>query len=832
MPPAVPGVARTIFQDLTEAQRAAVEHVDGPLLILAGPGSGKTRVITHRIAHLLHVGVAPSQVLALTFTNKAADELRARVAQLVPGSRVWTSTFHRFCARLLREYSPLVGLDRHFVIYDADDSRKQIRHALEAARHDTDPVSVERVAAAISWAKNNLVLPEEYQPRPSSLVGPMVAEVYPLYQERLRRSNAVDFDDLLLYVARLLRDQEELRRLCDERFRYVLVDEYQDTNLAQYAIVRALSIDYPNLAVTGDPDQAIYSWRGATIRNILDFEHDYPSVRVVRLEQNFRSTQRILSVADALISHNLQRKPKRLFTENAPGIPVRFTLYADEVQEAGRIAARIAHAVRSGQRSARDFAIFYRLNALSSTLERALREHALPYQIVNGVAFFQRKEVKDVVAYLALLNNPRDDLALLRVINTPPRGIGAATLRHLRTFADEHRLPLLEAARHSAQVPRISARSSRRIEAFVQWLDRLAPLVHGAVEPLLQRLLDESGYRQQFQDSDDQQDDERLANIEELVTVARRFDSEHPGGSLEEFLEQTALVNDTDTWEAQHDSVTLMTLHASKGLEFPVVFIIALEEGLLPHERSRRDPAQLEEERRLLFVGMTRAQQELHLSRAARRSFRGHTGSTIPSVFLGELPPAEVLWEDETAGPQPPTADLLAGPRLPEALRASAAELAQLLRTADQLLAPETSLDRGHAAIPSPPDAGTRQPGGGLAATAQAAAAADASPGNDLPGTDEVTVDDAAPAQLAFAGEPHCRALPNTSQADPCPPDVFVPGLAVKHPKYGLGKIVAVSGTGQRRQATVQFVAETRQRKIILAYSPLRPAHDRVPEPS
>ncbi|HVW38464.1 MAG TPA: UvrD-helicase domain-containing protein, partial [Pirellulales bacterium] len=441
-----------LLENLTPAQQAAVEHIDGPLLILAGPGSGKTRVVTHRIAYLLRHGIPARQILALTFTNKAADEMKSRVERLAPGERVWIGTFHRFCARLLREYAPLVGLRENYTIYDTGDSLAALRRALDELNIDPGHFTPQQLAAGISWAKNNLISAEQYTARPGHPLGSVVAKVYPAYQRRLLNSSAVDFDDLLLHVALLLRSHPELRHTLDARYRYILVDEYQDTNLAQYAIVRALSVDYPNLSVTGDPDQSIYGWRGANLSNILEFEKDFPSVKVVRLEQNYRSTKRILSVAAELISHNKRRKEKGLFTENAEGRPVRFVSYPSGHDEAEHIAAQIAEAIRAGRRRPRDFAVFYRTNALSRGLEFALRSAGIPYQMVNGVEFYQRKEIKDVLGYLMLLANPRDDQAFLRVVNTPPRGIGKTTLQRLTSHADRKGLTLLEAARESGLI--------------------------------------------------------------------------------------------------------------------------------------------------------------------------------------------------------------------------------------------------------------------------------------------------------------------------------------------------------------------------------------------
>ncbi len=501
----------------------------------------------------------------------------------------------------------------------------------------------ESLASAISHAKNHLVTATDYRPRPGHPLGAIAARVYPAYQAQLTAANAMDFDDLLLHVAVLLRENPEVRQSLDDRYQFVLVDEYQDTNLAQYAIVRALSMDHPNLAVTGDPDQSIYGWRGANLNNILEFERDFPNVRVVRLERNYRSTKAILRVAAQLISYNLRRKQKDLYTENDEGSPVRLATYANQKEEARQIAAEIAGAIRAGRRRPRDYAVFYRVNALSWPLEQALREQGVPFQLVRGVEFFQRKEIKDVIAYLQLLNNPRDAVAFHRVVNTPARGIGKTTLDRLDAHAVRRGLSLLDAARGAGSIDSLSKSTAKKIQAFVAFFDSLAAVAGAAVEEILGHVLTGSGYKQQFEHSDNEEDLQRLANIEELLSVARDFDERHGGPRpLEDFLEETSLVNDTDNWEDQNDRVTLMTLHASKGLEFPVVYLVAAEEGLLPHERSRDRPEQVEEERRLMFVGITRAQEELQISRAGYRDYRGQRKMTIPSRFLMELPRMEM----------------------------------------------------------------------------------------------------------------------------------------------------------------------------------------------
>ncbi len=765
---------------LTPAQREAVEHIDGPLLVLAGPGSGKTRVITHRIANLLRHGVPARQILALTFTNKAADEMRARVERLAPGERVVMGTFHRFCARLVREYAPRVGLAENFTIYDTGDSKQVLKRALELAELDAELYTPDRIAGAISWAKNNLLTSEQYQPRPGNPLGSIVARVYPAYQSLLLQSNAVDFDDLLLHVATLLRESPETRMMLDARYRYILIDEYQDTNLAQYTIARALSIDAPNLAVTGDPDQSIYGWRGANLSNILEFEHDYPDVRVVKLEQNYRSTKRILRVADHLIGYNQRRKKKGLFTENAEGQRVRLVNYPTQRDEADGIAAYIATEVRAGRRRPRDFAIFYRVNALSRSLEFAMRDLGIPYQMVNGQEFYQRREIKDVLGYLQLINNPRDDVALLRVINNPPRAIGKSTIAKLAEHAARHRTPLLDAARECGLIESLNKRAAVAVARFVALYDRLALHASAPVEEIIGHVLTESGYRQFLQDSEHEEDQERLANVEELVTAARQFDEVHFGdGALEAFLEQSSLVNDTDAFESDSDRVTLMTMHAAKGLEFPVVFIIAIEDGLLPHERSRDNVDELEEERRLFFVGITRAREELHLSLATRREFRGQRRFTVPSQFLMELPRGEMDVIGVTA-PAPPWEH-------GEAFEEAEAEVPW-----DGASAADTwdvdQLESFEADAPAP--------------------AADA-------------VSPVKLAPLTTAAE-----LQRTNQTKPAQvsPELFVLGMVVRHPEYGLGKVLALSGNGIRRTATVAFASGAGEKKFMLARSDLRPA--------
>src|SRR6056297_3976931 len=502
-----------ITENLTDAQREAVEHIQGPMLILAGPGSGKTRVVTHRIANLLHEGIPAHKIAALTFTNKAADEMRLRLRTIAPGQDVWMGTFHRFCARLLRKYATMVGLGENYSIYDTADSKQAMKRAVEAAKVSTSHTSPEQIASVISRAKNRLVTPEMMQGQSLRHNETVAARVYPVYQQQLLLANAVDFDDLLFHVARLLRENPELRAELDQRFEYIMVDEYQDTNLAQYAIVRSLSIDYPNLSVTGDPDQSIYGWRGADLNNILDFEKDYPSVTTVRLEKNYRSTPNILRVADQLIRHNRRRKQKQLFTDNPEGDAVILRMFETGIHEAESIADEIVTAIATKTARPNDFAIFCRMNSLTRSLEHALRSHGLPYQIINGLEFYQRREIKDLLAYLHLINNPAHDVALTRIINRPTRGIGAKTVQRLQQFADANRIPMLEAARRADEIDTLPARSASKVKQFVAMFDRLSLKATAVLEDLLLYLLEETTYRKHLEKTSvDEQDNSPLAN--------------------------------------------------------------------------------------------------------------------------------------------------------------------------------------------------------------------------------------------------------------------------------------------------------------------------------
>jgi DNA helicase-2/ATP-dependent DNA helicase PcrA len=642
------GPAVDLLTDLTDDQKEAVTHGEGPLLILAGAGSGKTRVITRRVAYLLRQGIRPGSILAITFTNKAAGEMRARVEQLVPGNRVWVSTFHSLGARLLRQYADRLGIDKNFTIYDIDDRNKLVKDALAATGIDDVKFSPDRLGGAISKAKNQLQTPNQYEKAACDFFTQTVAKVYHGYEKRLRAANAMDFDDLLYLPAMALRTNEELRRDLDARFHYVLIDEYQDTNSAQYEIAKRLSLDHPNLCVVGDPDQSIYKWRGSDIKNILDFERDFPTARVITLNRNYRSTKSILHAASVLIDHNKQRKKKSLVTDNPVGEPVRVLTFDNGLDEAEGVVVRIKAAVQSGKYRYRDHAIFMRINALTRSLESAFVKHGVPFQIVKGLAFFDRKENRDVLAYLRLLVNPQDTVSFMRVVNEPARGIGKVSLDKLQSYAASLEISLLAAAGQVAKIPDIKGKAVSGLRDFYRMLADLRARLELPPDDLIRLVIDKSGYGAMLRDSAEDEDAERLANIEELITAAKQFHDEDPSRTIGDFLEQITLASDVDGWDESADHVSVMTLHASKGLEFPVVYVLAVEEGLLPHERSIGKDEDVEEERRLCFVGMTRAMKELYLTHARMREFRGQLNYAIPSSFLRELP-RDVEHSDATA---------------------------------------------------------------------------------------------------------------------------------------------------------------------------------------
>jgi DNA helicase-2/ATP-dependent DNA helicase PcrA len=622
--------------DLNPPQREAVLAPAGPILILAGAGSGKTRVLTYRIANLLATGEAQAeQTLAVTFTNKAAREMRERIAMLLgEGGRFpWVSTFHSACARILRQEIGALGYDRNFSIIDEPDVLAVIRRVLEEARLADSPPP-ELVRARIDQAKNEALLPAELTAAASSRER-VIAQIYQLYQEQLRAMNVLDFGDLLLLTHQLFAAHPEVLARWQKRAGNLLVDEYQDTNRVQYLLVRALSATTGNLCVVGDEDQSIYRWRGADIRNILDFEHDYPAARIIKLEQNYRSTKTILAAAGTVIENNRERKPKRLWTENPAGELVTYYTGLTERDEADYIAREIGRLINDGIRPA-EIVVFYRVNAQSRVLEEALVRRRVPYSVAGGLRFYDHREIKDLIAYLRVLANPADALSLERVIATPPRGIGAKTIQVVREVAGRTGISMFEALGRLETESRVALRIAKQAGGLYGWMRELAARAGSSkVRAILDEVIAGSGFEDYLANLPDAES--RRQNIAELLTAANAFDAEESAGGLGEFLERIALVNDTDQVAASGGRVSLMTLHTSKGLEYPVVFVAGMEEGLFPHTRSRDEAHEIEEERRLCYVGMTRAQQLLYLTNALSRELYGQRNDATPSRFLREI---------------------------------------------------------------------------------------------------------------------------------------------------------------------------------------------------
>lgn len=812
--------------NLTDAQHEAVEHFEGPLMVLAGPGSGKTRVITHRIARLLQRGVAPENILALTFTNKASREMQERVERLLGGLRVRVSTFHRFCSRILRRFPEHVGLKNNFTILDHSDQVAIVRHIMKEEKLDGVFHEPGRVLGRISRARNDMITAEvfrqQFEQRAGNPLDAIVYQVFPLYEARVKQQNAVDFDDLLLHVVHLLEGDVHIREQLDQYFRFILVDEYQDTNLAQYRIVQAMSQLYPNLCATGDPDQSIYGWRGARPGNISAFERDFPDTQIVSLDQNFRSTKRIVHCADQLISNNRRPHRGKLMTENPEGDSVRLLLFENAEAEADGIAEEILRLVATGNKRYSDFAIFYRVNALSRLLETALSRHQVPYQVAAGYSFFERAEVRDLIAYLRLIENQSDDSAMERIINRPARGIGNTTLLKLRDYAEKYKISLFSAAQEAKSIDGITPRIRKSVEGFVDLIQKLHDQsAEGKVAPLLERLITDIDYLSLWREEADEVDVDRAANVHELISAARQYDAigedsedhcewrlkrahevldnedldddeedkdnediasdekdatsgdqqaqsdatsgfmaDNERTSLQGFLELATLANEADSIDQTKGSVTLMTLHASKGLEFPSVYIIGIESGLIPHERAVRegDLSSFEEERRLLFVGITRAMHQLTLTQTTERTFRGMRRATISSPFISELHGA-IIRETSILTP-PPVTEAMIDQRLKQARRRF--EAAQkiggrkLLMTAAELASQQTH-----------PDA---------------------------------TTTDDSPAAFAFRQ-----------------------GMLVRHPRYGRGLITELSGGSHRATVTVEFETDGQTHTFVASRCPLQP---------
>ncbi len=634
----------SIYDTLNKEQKEAVLTTEGPLLLLAGAGSGKTRVLTHRIAYLIdQMGVNPWNILAITFTNKAAGEMRERVDQIVGfgADQVWVATFHSTCVRILRRYIDKLGYDNHFTIYDTDDQKSIIKDVCKRQMIDTKTLKERSVLSAISSAKNELLSPTEYELQAmGDFQKKKIAACYKEYQRELKKSNALDFDDLLVMTVELLKSCPEVLNQYQERFRYIMVDEYQDTNTAQFELIRLLADKYRNLCVVGDDDQSIYKFRGANIRNILDYEKVYPEAKVIKLEQNYRSTGNILDVANAVIRNNRGRKEKTLWTAKEQGSRIHFRQFDNGYEEAEYISDDIAARVRKGQAHYGDCAILYRTNAQSRALEERLVVDGMPYKVVGGINFYARREIKDILAYLKTIDNGRDDLAVKRIINVPKRGIGNATLDKIQSYADMRGITFYQALEQMDQITSLG-RAASKLEPFVKMIQvfKAKAKYYGIVD-MIHEIMDTIDYGAYLQDLDDDDANDRMENVEEFLNRAVFYEQTHDEISLSEFLEEIALVADIDSLENGADRIVLMTLHSAKGLEFPCVYLAGMEDGLFPSYMciSSDDPGDLEEERRLAYVGITRAREELTLTCARSRMIRGENQYNPVSRFVQEIP--------------------------------------------------------------------------------------------------------------------------------------------------------------------------------------------------
>lgn len=635
-----------IYDTLNKEQQEAVFHTEGPLLILAGAGSGKTRVLTHRIAYLIdEKGVNPWNILAITFTNKAAGEMRERVDRIVGfGSEsIWVSTFHSTCVRILRRHIERLGYSTNFTIYDTDDQKTLMKDVCKLLQIDTKMLKERTLLSAISSAKNECITAQEYE---LNAVGDYtkqrIAQVYKEYEKQMRANNALDFDDLLLKTVQLFQSQPDILEYYQERFRYIMVDEYQDTNTVQFQMIRLLAAKYQNLCVVGDDDQSIYKFRGANIQNILNFEQEFEQAHVIKLEQNYRSTDTILKAANAVISNNLGRKSKSLWTDKGEGDKIQMQQFDDAFEEANYVAANIAKHVREGERSYKDHAVLYRTNAQSRLFEERFVQANIPYKVIGGVNFYARKEIKDLLAYLKTIDNGQDDLAVRRIINVPKRGIGLTTINRVQENAFEREVPFYEALRTADLIPGVG-RAATKIESFVALIEHFKDTAKTAsVSDLMQEILDYTGYQEYLKEEGEEEAAVRQENIDELLSKITAYEEscEEEMSTLSGFLEEVALVADIDSLEEESDYVVLMTLHSAKGLEFPEVYLTGMEDGIFPSYMTitADDPTEVEEERRLCYVGITRAEENLTMTCARRRMIRGETQYNKMSRFLKEVP--------------------------------------------------------------------------------------------------------------------------------------------------------------------------------------------------
>lgn len=765
-----------LLRGLNPQQQKAVQVVDGPLLIVAGAGSGKTSVLTRRIAYLMaKEGAAPWSILAITFTNKAARELRERVERLVGvgASDIWVSTFHSMCARILRKECEKVGYQSSFTILDAADQLSALRRVCTELNLDSKRYEPRGLLGAISQHKNALIGPEAASRAAKNPYEQVVARAYVRYQAMLKGQNSMDFDDLIMQTVELLKADATTLQYYQMRFRYILVDEYQDTNHSQYQLVQLLAARTRNLCVVGDSDQSIYGWRGADIANILSFERDYPEANVIALEQNYRSTQRILQVANAVIEKNRARPRKTLWTDNPEGPSVRLVRTLDEREEGRFIVDEVYRRKQLGELEFGDCAVLYRTNAQSRVIEEACLKAGLPYRVFGGIKFYDRKEVKDVLAYLRLVANPDDDIAFLRVVNVPRRGIGDGTIGRLQEFAQEHSLPLL-AALNQVDLLGLAPRFLSPLEDFGLSIRQFsAQQEYLTIAELIEQIMDRTGYRQMLVADQSIEGQARLENVEELLTVAKEFEQRSPGAGLVGFLTDVALVADADQEGGTGDGLTLMTLHSAKGLEFPVVFLVGLEEGMFPHLRALTEPSEMEEERRLCYVGITRAQRELYLSCAFQRTIFGMTRTNPPSRFVAEVPP-----------------DLLSEVRFGQASEGRdgsfRGRFGQVRVAGGEPWRTQSGVAGG---------SGGPVPGGGGGGAARTVASGSAAGGSGI-----------THMPSGFGGD---------VTAD------WAKGDRVSHRKWGQGIVTGMSGTGDDLELIIDFPAPIGSKKLLVKYAPI-----------
>lgn len=653
----------SLLDGLNKDQKDAVVHTEGPVLIMAGAGSGKTRVLTHRIAYIIeHNHVMPWHILAITFTNKAAKEMRERVAKLLDdsGNDVWVSTFHALCVRILRRNIDLLGYNRAFTIADTSEQRTLVKRVLRDLNIDPKKFDPRSILSSISNAKNDLLTPKQYKAQVVSAFDQIVADVYERYQAELRQNESLDFDDLIMITIQLFEQHQDVLEYYQDKFHYIHVDEYQDTNEAQYKLVNTLAQKNQNICVVGDADQSIYGWRGANMQNILDFKKDYPNAHVTLLEQNYRSTKTVLDAANSVIAHNDNRADKNLWTENEKGDQISYYRGQTENDEARYVVAKIQEEMKKPKRNYGSFAILYRTNAQSRVIEETLLKSNIPYTMVGGHKFYDRKEIRDILSYLTLLGNPNDSMSFERVINEPKRGIGATSIEKLRLFANDHGWSLLDAAKNVDLANEISSRAKNSIAAFEQMISQIyAKMDQLSITELTEELLDKSGYLSTLKASKSLEAQTRLENLEEFISVTQKYDeanSEETGqDNLVNFLSDLALVSDQDDLEDDNSQVTLMTLHAAKGLEFPVVFLMGMEEGLFPLARAAADESELQEERRLAYVGITRAKEKLYITNAYSRMLYGRRQNNPESRFVNEIKPELIHYDNQQQAETPLT---------------------------------------------------------------------------------------------------------------------------------------------------------------------------------